>query len=58
MTVRKLKSILNMLDDDSAVKISITDEGLNETTVEVDNYSVYEDDLVLEGECYGGSLYG
>ena len=51
MTVRKLKSILNMLDDDSVVKISITDEGLNETTVDVDDYSVYEDDLVLEGEC-------
>ena len=50
MTVKQLKNILQMLHDDSIVKISITDEEYNETIVDVTNYNADGDYVVFEGE--------
>lgn len=50
MTVKQLKNILQMLDDDSIVKILITDEEYNEAIVDVTNYNADGDYVVFEGE--------
>ncbi len=50
MTVKQLKTILKMVDDNSQVRIEITDSEYNITNVEVHTYEVDGDYFVLQGE--------
>lgn len=50
MTAKRLKAILNNVDDDAQIHIQISDEGYNLHTVEVSTFELLDDTLTLQGE--------